>query len=249
MPLWPHAYGYASRVLSLITTDRCRGPPSSLHHVDKRTGDVIRRYEYEKPGAMIHVNVKKLGNIPAGGSWRYVGRDQGNRNRLAALVRAGSRSHPIVGTAHVHMVIDDHSRVTYAEIHADETVATAVAVHRRAVPWFADRGVAVEQVLSDNGSTYKSHLSRDTCTELNIKARKTRPYRPLTKGKIERFRFHLTLADGRAFKRFDAIESACRNTLPAWLHHYNHHRPHSAIGGQPLNQLAWAVQLGANRFI
>jgi transposase InsO family protein len=128
-------------------------------------------------------------------------------------------------------VIDDHSRVAYAEIHDDETAATAVSVLRRAVSWFAARGVVVERVLSDNGSAYKSHLWRDTCTELGIKAKKTRPYRPQTNGKIERF--HRTLADGWAFSKHYTTESARRNALPAWLHDYNHHRPHTAIGGHP----------------
>lgn len=105
--------------------------------------------------------------------------------------------------------------------------ATAVGVLKRAVSWFAARGVTVERVLSDNGSACKSHLWRDTHRELNVKAKKTRPYRPQTNGKIERF--HRTLADGRAFKRFYATESARRNALPAWLHYYNHHRPHTAM--------------------
>ncbi|MET4638373.1 transposase InsO family protein [Mycetocola sp. 2940] len=89
----------------------------------------------------------------------------------------------------------------------------------------------VERVLSDNGSAYKSHLWRDTCTELGVKAKKTRPYRPQTNGKIERF--HRTLADGWAFSRHYPTESARRNALPAWLHEYNHHRPHTATGGHP----------------
>jgi transposase InsO family protein len=131
----------------------------------------------------------------------------------------------------VHTVIDDHSRVANAEIHGDETAATAVRVLRRAVSWLAARGLTNERVLSDNGSAYKSHLWRDTCREMNVKAKKTRPYRPQTNSKIERF--HRTLADGWAFKRFYGTESARRNALPAWLHHYNHDRPHAAIGGQP----------------
>ena len=97
--------------------------------------------------------------------------------------------------------------------------------------WFAARGIIAERVLSNNGSAYKSHLWRDTCRELNVKAKKTRPYRPQTNGKIERF--HRTMAEGWAFQRFYATESARRNALPAWLNHYNHHRPHTAIGGQP----------------
>jgi transposase InsO family protein len=209
---------------------RCR--LNKLHHVDVRTGEVVRRYEHEKPGDLIHVDVKKLGNIPDGGGWRYVGRAQGQANRVAtATTKTSPSGHRLIGTAFVHTVIDDHSRVAYAEIHDDETAATAVGVLLRAVSWFAVRGVIVERVLSDNGPAYKSHLWRDTCTELGIKAKRTRPYRPQTNGKIERF--HRTLANEWAFSRHYASESARRNALPAWLHEYNHHRPHTATGAKP----------------
>jgi len=143
---------------------------------------------------------------------------------------------PKLGTAFVHTVLDDHSRLAYAEIHNDETAATATAVLRRAVAWFTARGVTVERVLSDNGSAYKSHAWRDTCAELGIKAKKTRPYRPQTNGKIERF--HRTLS-GWAFDRYYPSEHARRTALPAWLHRYNHHRPHTAIGrATPISRLA-----------
>jgi transposase InsO family protein len=124
-----------------------------------------------------------------------------------------------------------HSRVAYAEIRDDEKAVTAIDVLRNAIAWFAQRGVTVERVLSDNGSAYKSHAWRNTCNELNIKVKKTRPYRPQTNGKIERF--HRTLADGWAFSRHYNSESARRAALPAWIHHYNHHRPHTAIGTVP----------------
>jgi transposase InsO family protein len=203
-----------------------------LHHVDVRTGEPVRRYEHDHPGSMIHVDVKKLGNIPDGGGWRFVGRYRGERNRAAT--ETGKRSitsHRLMGTAFIHTVIDDHSRVAYAEIHGDETAATAIGVLRRAVSWFEARGVTVERVLSDNGSAYRSHAWRDACAELGIRPKKTRPYRPQTNGKIERF--HRTLADGWAFSRHYNSESARRAALPAWLHEYNHHRPHTAIGGKP----------------
>ena len=102
---------------------------------------------------------------------------------------------------------------------------------RRAVVWFAARGVKVERVLSDNGSCYKSKLWKTTCAALGIKVKKTRPYRPQTNGKIERF--HRTLAERWAFRRHYLSESASRKALPTWLHEYNHHRPHSAIGKVP----------------
>jgi len=217
---------------------RCR--LNRLTHVDRVTGEPIRRYEHDHPGALIHVDVKKLGNVPDGGGWRYVGRQTGDRNRSATVARTGAaRSKwrgPLIGTAYVHTVLDDHSRVAYAEIHDDETAATAAGVLHRAVAWYAERGITVERVLSDNGSAYKSHLWRDTCADLGIAMKKTRPYRPQTNGKIERF--HRTLADGWAFKKLYNTESARRAALPAWIHHYNHHRPHTAIGGSaPISRL------------
>ena len=209
---------------------RCR--INKLHHIDKRTGEVIRRYEHPYPGSMIHVDVTKFGNIPDGGGHRFVGRVQGSKNRITTPGAAVNKYHNRnVGKAFVHTVIDDHSRVAYAEIHTDETADTAVEVLKRAVSWFADRGVTVERVLSDNGSAYRSHHWRDTCAQLGIAPKKTRPYRPQTNGKIERF--HRTLAEGWAFRRMYSTESARRNALPGWLHEYNHHRPHTAIGGRP----------------
>jgi transposase InsO family protein len=213
---------------------------SRLCHVDRVTGEPVRRYEHDHPGSLIHVDVKKLGNVPDGGGWRYVGRVQGKQNRTATGQRTGRRS-PVfhearIGTAFVHTVIDDHSRVAYAEIHDDETSQTATAVLRNAVAWFAARGVTTERVISDNGSCYRSHLWRNTCTELGITPKRTRPCRPQTNGKIERF--HRTLADGWAFTKFYSSESARRAALPAWLHHYNHHRPHTATGrSAPITRL------------
>ena len=217
----------ASTVHAVLT--RCR--LNRLSHVDVKTGEPARRYEHEKPGALIHVDVKKLGNIPDGGGWRFVGRSQGMRNRSATALRTGRRGiagDMTTGHAFVHTVIDDHSRVAYAEIHDDEKAATAIGVLQRAVSWFADHGVTVERVLSDNGSAYRSHAWRHACNDLGIRPKFTRPRRPQTNGKIERF--HRTLADGWAHSRHYRSESARRAALPAWLHFYNQHRPHTAIG-------------------
>jgi transposase InsO family protein len=211
---------------------RCR--LNRLSHVDVRTGEPARRYEHETPGALIHVDVKKLGNIPDGGGWRFVGRSQGHKNRSATATRTGRRGVAgdlITGHAFVHTVIDDHSRVAYAEIHDDEKADTAIGVLQRAVSWFADHNVTVERVLSDNGSAYRSHAWRHACNDLDIKPKFTRPRRPQTNGKIERF--HRTLADGWAYSRHYSSESARRAALPAWLHFYNQHRPHTAIGKLP----------------
>jgi transposase InsO family protein len=208
---------------------RCR--VNRLTHIDRVTGERIRRYEHEHPGDLIHVDVKKLGKVPDGGGWRYVGKQQGEKNRLATAARTGAKnaaSKPAIGICYLHTVIDDHSRVAYVEARDDETKETATDVLRNATAWFAERGVEVKRVLSDNGSCYKSHLWHDTCTDLGITPKKTRPYRPQTNGKIERF--HRTLAEGWAFKKFYTSESARLAALPAWIHEYNHHRPHSAIG-------------------
>jgi transposase InsO family protein len=209
---------------------RCR--LNRLFHVDRATGEPIRRYEHATPGSLLHVDVKKLGNIPDGGGWRYTGRAQGDKNRAATPGKPRNRHHnPKMGTAFVHTVLDDHSRVAYAEIHDDETAETAIGVLRNAVAYFAARGVTVQRVLSDNGSAYRSHAWRDACRELGLKPKRTRPYRPQTNGKIERF--HRTLAEGWAFARMYLSESARRKALPAWLHEYNHHRPHTSTGRRP----------------
>jgi transposase InsO family protein len=211
---------------------RCR--LNRLSYLDRVTGEPLRRYEHPHPGSLLHVDVTKFANIPDGGGHRFVGRVQGRQNKQATAHRTGERGNayrPRIGTAFVHTVIDDHSRLAYAEIHVDEKAATAIGVLRRAVAWFAVHGITVERVLSDNGSAYKSHAWRDACLELGIKPKHTRPYRPQTNGKIERF--HRTLGDGWAYARFYESTEQRDEALPAWLHFYNHHRVHSAIGGKP----------------
>jgi transposase InsO family protein len=218
----------ASTVYAVLV--RCR--LNRLSHIDIRTGEPIRRYEHDHPGALIHMDVKKLGNIPDGGGWRFVGRAQGWRNRWAMPNARRTRiGHELLGHAFVHTVVDDHSRVAYAEIHDDETTATATAVLHRAIGWFGDRNVTVEQVLTDNGNCYRSRQWAAACRDLGIKHRRTRPYRPQTNGKIERF--HRTMSGEWAFTRHYRSEAARRTALPVWLHTYNHHRQHSAIGKVP----------------
>ena len=203
-----------------------------LSSVDRATGEPVRRYEHDRPGALLHVDVKKFGNIPDGGGWRYVGRRQGLRNRAATPGKPkNAYRNPKMGHAFVHTVIDDHSRVAYAEVHDDETALTAAGVLRRAVAWFATRGITTQRVLSDNGSPYVSFRWRDTCLELAISHSRTRPRRPQTNGKIERF--HRTMADGWGYARCYASEAERRAALQAWIHEYNHHRPHTACGNKP----------------
>ena len=196
--------------------------------LDQGTGLPVRkpapqRYEHENPGDLIHVDIKKLGRIPDGGGHRALGRAKGRRNR-----RAGT------GYAYLHHAVDDHSRLAYSEILNDETKETASAFWLRAVAFFAAHGITVKAVLTDNGSCYRSRAFAAALGP-HIKHRRTRPYRPQTNGKIERF--HRTLADGWAYARFYASESDRRAALPGWIHFYNHHRHHSAIGAPPISRL------------
>ena len=137
------------------------------------------------------MDVKKLGRVPDGGGWRYVGRERGSKNRSTTAARTGAAKSkhrkPLIGTCYLHTVIDDHSRVAYVEAREDETKETATEVLRNAVDWFTERGVSVQRVLTDNGGCYRSLLWSDTCAELDITHKRTRPYRPQTNGKIERF--------------------------------------------------------------
>jgi len=218
----------ASTVHKILARNRL----NRLNYVDRATGEPVRRYEHDHPGSLIHVDVKKLGNIPEGGGWRFVGRQQGDWDRQVTPDKPRSKwNDPQMRHAFVHTVIDDHSRIAYAEVHDDETTQTATGVLARAVAWYAARGVTVERVLSDNGSAYKSHLWQTVCDQFGITVKKTRPYRPQTNGKIERF--HPTMSDGWAYARHYHSETERRAALAGWLHEYNHHRPHSATEGKP----------------
>jgi transposase InsO family protein len=220
----------ASTVHAVLT--RCR--INRLSYIDRVTGEPLRRYEHDHAGSLIHVDVTKFANIPDGGGHKFLTHQQSKLNARGTARRTGERGkgyHPKIGIAFLHTVIDDHSRVAYAEIQSDEKAVTAIGVLQRAVAWFAERGVTVERVLSDNGAAYRSYAWRDACAELNITPKRTRPYRPQTNGKIERF--HRTLGDGWAYARFYESTEQRDTALPGWLHFYNHHRAHSAIGGRP----------------
>ncbi|MET8993514.1 IS481 family transposase, partial [Nonomuraea wenchangensis] len=205
-------------------------PP--LAHLDRATATRIRRYERQRPGELIHVDIKKLGNIPDGGGHRVLGRPAGRRNRQAMTITTrNGYGNPRLGHAFLHTAIDDHSRLAYTEILTDETKDTASAFLRRATAWFATAGVCIERVLTDNGSCYRSRLWAETCAHLGISPKRTRPYRPQTNGKVERF--HRTLAEEWAYARPYASEAERRAALAPWLHLYNHHRGHTALKGQP----------------
>ncbi|MFE7331861.1 IS481 family transposase [Streptomyces sp. NPDC057565] len=190
-----------------------------LTHLDRATGRVIRRYERDRPGELVHVDIKKLGNIPDGGGHKTLGRQAGRKTRSGA------------GYSYLHNAVDDHSRLAYSEILADEKKETAVAFWQRAHAFFTQAGITVERVLTDNGSCYKSHLWRNSLTAQGISHKRTRPYRPQTNGKVERF--NRTLLDEWAYARPYRTEADRRAAYPAWLHTYNHHRGHTALKGQP----------------
>jgi hypothetical protein len=142
---------------------RCR--ISRLAHLDRATGQPIRRYEHGHPGDLIHVDVKKLGNIPAGGGHRFLGRAAGGRNRQAdrSSGQTSRYRNALTGHGFIHAAVDDHSRLAYAEIHPDETRETAAGFLARAQAWFADRGVVIQRVLTDNGSCDRSHRWHQIC--------------------------------------------------------------------------------------
>jgi transposase InsO family protein len=202
-----------------------------LADTDRATREPIRRYERERPGELVHVDIKKLGNIPDGGGWRVVGQSAGYANRRATTTSRGRNWKPVIGYSYVHTAIDDHSRLAYSEVLPDERGATAAAFWLRAYHWFTQQGVVIERVLTDNGSSYVSFDFRDALRATGVAHRRTRPYRPQTNGKVERF--NRTLLAEWAYCKPYRSQSARRAALPAWLHIYNHHRPHTSLGGRP----------------
>ncbi|RKN13104.1 IS481 family transposase, partial [Micromonospora musae] len=213
-----------------------RAGVARLAHLDRATREPIRRYEHPHPGDLVHVDIKKLGNIPDGGGWRTQGRARGKLNRSAtAGHRTDAWGGARLGYAYLHTAIDDHSRLAYTEILNDERKETAAAFWQRAHAWFTASGITVRRVLTDNGSCYKSQLWHDTCAQLGVTVKKTRPYRPQTNGKVERF--HRTMTDEWAYAKPYRSEAARRAALPAWLHAYNNHRHHTALGGPPASRV------------
>jgi transposase InsO family protein len=177
----------------------------------------VRRYERSRPGELVHVDIKKLGRFWTVGK-RILGPEAGNRSRRA-------------GWQYLHLAIDDHSRLAYAELLPTESPVDCARFLRRAVAWYVARGVTVERVLSDNGNGYRSRLWRATCAELGIARRCTRSRRPQTNGKAEAL--VKTLQREWAY-RFAYHSSAHRaRALPGYLRWYNSHRPHSSLGGRP----------------
>ena len=186
-----------------------------------------QRYERERPGALIHIDVKKLGRIQGGAGHRVSGKRRGTGRRADA---AGVRRLQ-VGWEYVHIAIDDCTRLAYAEVLADEKAITVVSFLRRAVASYERHGMTVQQLLTDNGSGYRSMLHALACRALGIRHLRTRPRRPQTNGKAERF--IRTMIGGWAYGAIYRDSKERTAALDGWLWHYNHRRRHSALGHQP----------------
>jgi transposase InsO family protein len=186
-----------------------------------------RRYERARPGELVHVDVKKLGRIQRGAGERFSGRHQRSVRSTDPLgIRRGT-----AGWEYVHIAIDDCTRLAYAEVLPDERATTAIAFLRRAVAFFDRHGIKVERLLTDNGSAYRSTIHAIACRALRIRHLRTRPYRPQTNGKAERF--IRTLLGGWAYGAVYRTSSERTAALDGWLWHYNHQRKHSALGHKP----------------
>jgi transposase InsO family protein len=183
------------------------------------------RYERSRPGELVHIDVKKLGRILKPGH-----RVTGNRRGQAHTHRDGKNVR-LAGWEFVHVCVDDHSRLAYVEVLRDERAGTAVGFVRRALAWFRERGVKVERVMTDNGPAYISHAHAAACRELGLRHLRTRPYRPRTNGKAERF--IQTLLSEWAYGRIYGTSAERTAQLPRWLEHYNYRRPHGALGHTP----------------
>lgn len=203
------------RCLRLSWTDPATGAPV---RAQRRK---VRRYEHDAPGDLVHVDIKKLGRIPDGGGWRFLGRAKGNR-----------RSSRPVGYWYIHNAVDDHSRLAYSKLLTDERKETAAGFWARANAYFASAGIPVARVLTDNGACYRSHVFAEALGE-DIKHKRTRPYRTQTNGKVERF--NRTILEEWAYASSYGSETERVAAFPEFLHHYNHHRirAESSSGARP----------------
>lgn len=187
---------------------------SRLSSLEKK--EPVQRYQWEKPGQMLHLDIKKLGKIDGVGHKK-------------AGTRQVTRRRP--GWEYLHVCVDDASRAAYTAILPDETAESAIEFLWFAVAWYASHGIKVERILTDNGSCYKSRKFRDACREFGIQHKRTRPYRPQTNGKAERF-IRTALKEWAYAKTY--THSWKRTAyLPVWTHRYNFMRPHTALGRKP----------------
>ncbi len=176
-----------------------------------------QRYQRERPGELIHVDVKKIAGIPDGGGWRTRGKGYAGE---------GSK-HRRVGYRYIHSAVDDRTRIVYSEIHDNEQALTAARFWARAATWYQSIGITPQRVLTDNGPCYRSGLWHRACQQTNTKVKKTRPYRPQTNGKVERF--HRILLEEWAYIRPWTSETQRAGGYHGFIHFYNHHRAHGAL--------------------
>jgi transposase InsO family protein len=202
--------GMSARTCSRIVRRAGLGRLKSLEPAEP-----VVRYERERPGELLHVDIKKLGRIDGAGH-RVTGQRPSTKRRR--------------GWEFVHCAVDDATRLAYCESHPDERQETACGFLRRAVGWFSLQGIRIERVLTDNGSAYRSHHWRRRCRRLGISPRRTRAYRPRTNGKVERF--IQTLTRRWAHGQIYGSSAERRAALPSWLRFYNHFRPHSSLNRQ-----------------
>jgi len=192
-----------------------------------------QRYERERPGELIHIDVKKLGRIERGAGKRIFG---GSSHYTGSYTDAAGRIRRKAGWDYVHIAIDDATRLAYAEVLPDEKASTAVGFLRRAIAFFERHGMTVEELITDNGSAYRSAVHALACRLLGIRHLRTRPRRPQTNGKAERF--IRTMLAGWAYGAIYASSAERTAALDGWLWRYNHHRRHQAIGRQtPITRL------------
>ena len=193
-----------------------------------------QRYERARPGELIHIDVKKLGRIQGGAGKRV--RDGLRRHYNATYADRDGHRRTTVGWEFVHIAIDDATRLAYAEVLADEKATTAIAFLRRAIAFFDRHGMTVRELLTDNGSAYRSAVHAIACRALGVRHLRTRPHRPQTNGKAERF--IRTMLAGWAYGPIYASSHQRTQALDGWLYHYNHRRRHQALGRQtPITRL------------
>jgi transposase InsO family protein len=193
------------------------------------------RYERQRPGELVHVDVKKLGRIRGGAGHRITGR----RHYKQTRTDADGHRRETTGWEFVHVCVDDATRLAYVEVLADEKATTAIAFLKRALAFYRRHGIRVERVMTDNGSAYRSTIHAFACRALGIRHLRTRPYRPRTNGKAERF--IRTLLGGWAYGAIYATSRERTAALDGWLWTYNHRRPHGSLSHKPpiarLNEL------------
>jgi transposase InsO family protein len=199
-----------------------------MARLGRRGLEPAQRYEHERPGELIHIDVKKLGRIERAAGKRITGR---RRNGAPRRRDAAGVDRRLTGWDYVHVAIDDCTRLAYAEVLGDEKATTVTGFLRRAVAFFARHGITVQRLLTDNGSAYRSAIHAIACRALGIRHLRTRPYRPQTNGKAERF--IRTMLGGWAYGAIYRTSDERAAALDGWLWHYNHRRRHSALGHKP----------------